>query len=92
MQLNLEQIIKQTVDERISEIMEKEQVSMETDNTVFTAQEAVNFLGGRISYGTLMRECRQGNMPCFHIGQRVYFRKSSLLRWIEEQEKLCEEA
>lgn len=65
---------------------------METDNTVFTAQEAVNFLGGRISYGTLMRECRQGNMPCFHIGQRVYFRKSSLIRWIEEQEKLCEEA
>lgn len=91
MNLNIEQIIKQTVDERINEIMTKESVPVEMDNTVYTAQEAVEFFGGGISYGTLMRECRQGNVPCFHIGNRVYFRRSSLVRWIEEQEKGCME-
>ena len=87
MQLNLKQIIRQTVDERINEIIAKKSAPMEMDNTVYTPQEAVEFFGGGISYGTLMRECRQGNIPCFHIGNRVYFRRSSLTKWIEEQEQ-----
>lgn len=87
MNLNIEEIIKQTIDERIGEIITNNNVYMESDNTVYTAQEAVDFFGGGISYGTLMRECRQGNIPCFHIGNRVYFRRSSLIKWIEDQEQ-----
>lgn len=87
MELNLEKMITEAVEKRVDEILAQKNISSAIDNTVFTANEAVDFLGGSISYGTIMRECRRGNMPCFHIGNKVYLRKSTLIKWIEEQEE-----
>lgn len=53
---------------------------------ILSAQDAVEYIGG-ISYGTLLRECRKGTIPCFRIGSRVFIRKKSLISWIEQQEK-----
>lgn len=86
MEMNLEKMINDVIEKRVNEILSQQNIVSENDNTVFTPQEAVEFLGGSISYGTIMRECRRGNMPCFHIGSKVYLRKVSLLHWIEDQE------
>lgn len=86
MELNLEKIINDVVEKRVSELKGAKQPILEDNAVVFTPQEAVEFLGGGVSYSTLMRECRRGNMPCFHVGKKVYFRKNSLIQWIENQE------
>lgn len=84
--MNLEKIINEVIEKRVGEIVDQKSTLGQTDHTVFTPQEAVEFLGGGISYSTLMRECRRGGMPCFHVGKRVYFRRASLIKWIEQQE------
>lgn len=87
MELNLEKLINEAVEKRLNELYGKTASFAENDAVVFTPQEAVEFLGGGISYSTLMRECRKKTIPCFHIGNRVYFRRSSLLEWIKAQEE-----
>lgn len=50
-------------------------------------QEAADYLG--LSYGTLAQWASQGinDLPYHKIGNRAYYRRSELDRWLEKQER-----
>ena len=54
-------------------------------NEVMDAKECAAYL--RSSYFNLVRKAKAGEIPCFRMGRRVLFRKSSVDAWIEAQEK-----
>ncbi|MGN1097402.1 MAG: helix-turn-helix domain-containing protein [Clostridia bacterium] len=49
-----------------------------------TPREASEILG--CSEYTLRQKVREGLIPHYRVGKRMFLRKSSLLSWIEEQE------
>lgn len=89
----MEKIIKNMIDDAINAAVtpkiETSHPEQPHNNSIMTAAETVEFLGGGLSYSTLIRECHRGSIPCFRIGKQFYFRKSSLLEWIEQQEHSC---
>lgn len=54
-------------------------------DNVMDAKECAAYL--HTSYFTLTRRAKAGELPCFKMGRRVMFRKSSIDAWIEAQEK-----
>lgn len=65
----------------------KEAKILDTENEqVMTPEGAAELL--QCSVYTLKEHARAGDIPCFKLGNRYRFRKSTLLAWIAEQEKL----
>lgn len=83
--MEIENEIRRMVKAAIQDELQNVDVTEEDD--VLTAQEAIDLIGGRISYSTIMRECKKGSLPCFKIGSKVFIRKSRLMHWIEDQER-----
>ena len=55
---------------------------MNPKDNILNAQEAANFLGSHVE--TVRRLARKGEIPAFKMGKDWRFRRSSLLRWIDE--------
>lgn len=53
--------------------------------TPISGREACKIIG--CCYEHLLKECKAGRIPHFRIGNRYWFRVSSLVRWMEGQEK-----
>ena len=57
------------------------------DDTVFTVQELAAYL--RMKPVTIYKHAKAGKLPCFKVGANWRFKKSTIDRWIAEQEE-CE--
>lgn len=55
------------------------------EKTVFTVQELAEYL--RMKPITIYKHASRGTLPGFKVGAAWRFKKSSIDRWIEEQEK-----
>jgi len=58
---------------------------MTKESELFTIDELSAYL--RIPKSTLYKYSMSKTMPCFKVGRRLRFRKESINKWIEEQEK-----
>jgi len=58
---------------------------MEVEETFFTVQELAEYL--RMKPITIYKHASKGDLPGFKVGATWRFKKSSIDRWIEEQEK-----
>ena len=54
------------------------------DDTVFTVQELAAYL--RMKPVTIYKHAKAGKLPCFKVGANWRFKKSTIDRWIAEQE------
>ncbi|MFH1189478.1 MAG: helix-turn-helix domain-containing protein [Candidatus Omnitrophota bacterium] len=55
------------------------------DDTVFTVQELADYL--RMKPVTIYKHAKAGKLPCFKVGANWRFKKSTIDRWISEQEE-----
>ena len=55
------------------------------DDTVFTVQELAAYL--RMKPVTIYKHAKAGKLPCFKVGANWRFKKSTIDRWISEQEE-----
>jgi excisionase family DNA binding protein len=55
------------------------------DDTVFTVQEVAAYL--RMQPVTIYKHAKAGKLPCFKVGANWRFKKSTIDRWIAEQEE-----
>lgn len=62
-----------------------EAVSMEIKPVLMNAKTAAEYLG--ISYWSLTEMARKKKIPFIPIGDRPHFRKETLDRWVDDQEK-----
>ena len=58
-------------------------IVMPEDN-VFTVQEVATYL--RMKPVTIYKHAKAGKLPCFKVGANWRFKKSTIDRWISEQE------
>ena len=58
---------------------------MEVEETFFTVRELAQYL--RMRPITIYKHASKGDLPGFKIGAAWRFKKSSIDRWIEDQEK-----
>ena len=56
-----------------------------SDDTVFTVQELAAYL--RMKPVTIYKHAKAGKLPCFKVGANWRFKKSTIDRWIAEQEE-----
>ena len=56
------------------------------ESEVMNAKETAEYL--KISYWLLMKMARESQIPAFRCGNKVLFRKSSIDKFIDEQEHL----
>jgi len=54
--------------------------------TPIGGHEACKIIG--CCYEHLLKECKSGKVPHFKIGNRYWFRASTLERWLTEQEQV----
>lgn len=54
------------------------------DDTVFTVQELAAYL--RMKPVTIYKHAKAGKLPCFKVGANWRFKKSTIDRWIADQE------
>ncbi len=54
------------------------------ENTVFTVQELSDYL--RMKPVTIYKHAKQGTLPAFKVGASWRFKKSTIDRWISDQE------
>ncbi len=52
---------------------------------VFTVQELATYL--RMKPVTIYKHAKTGKLPCFKVGANWRFKKSTIDRWIADQEK-----
>lgn len=52
--------------------------------TPLSAREASKIVG--CSYEYLLRQCQAGLVPHFRVGNRYFFRATTLQKWLSEQE------
>jgi len=57
---------------------------MQVEKTFFTVQELAEYL--RMKPITIYKHASRGDLPGFKVGATWRFKKSSIDRWIEEQE------
>jgi excisionase family DNA binding protein len=62
---------------------------LQSNVEVLNGKEAAAYL--RIGYFSLMRKAKAGEVPSFRVGGRVFFRRSTLEKWISVQEGNCHE-
>ena len=55
------------------------------EDTVFTVQEVASYL--RMQPVTIYKHAKAGKLPCFKVGANWRFKKSTIDRWISEQEE-----
>ena len=55
------------------------------EETFFTVQELAQYL--RMRPITIYKHASKGDLPAFKVGATWRFKKSSIDKWIEEQEK-----
>ena len=55
------------------------------EDTVFTVQELAAYL--RMQPVTIYKHAKAGKLPCFKVGANWRFKKSTIDRWIAEQEE-----
>ncbi len=55
------------------------------DDAVFTVQELAAYL--RMKPVTIYKHAKAGKLPCFKVGANWRFKKSTIDRWIAEQEE-----
>jgi len=53
--------------------------------TPMTAREACKLLG--CSYEFLLKKCQAGKVPHFRVGNRYFFRATTIQKWLAEQEQ-----
>lgn len=58
---------------------------MEVEETFFTVPELARYL--RMKPITIYKHASKGKLPAFKVGASWRFKKSSIDKWIEEQEK-----
>ena len=58
---------------------------MEVEETFFTVQELARYL--RMKPITIYKHASKGKLPGFKVGATWRFKKSSIDKWIEAQEK-----
>ena len=52
------------------------------------AQEVADvFFSGKVSYGTILKMARAGNIPHFKVGRKYFFRWDALINWQLAQEQ-----
>ena len=56
-----------------------------TEDAVFTVQELAAYL--RMKPVTIYKHVKIGKLPCFKVGANWRFKKSTIDRWIAEQEE-----
>ena len=56
-----------------------------SEDTVFTVQELAAYL--RMQPVTIYKHAKAGKLPCFKVGANWRFKKSTIDRWIAEQEE-----
>lgn len=44
------------------------------------------FFGGKVSYWKILTMAKKGVLPHTRIGNRIFFRRSTVLNWILQQE------
>ena len=54
------------------------------EDDVFTVQEVATYL--RMRPVTIYKHAKAGKLPCFKVGANWRFKKSTIDRWISEQE------
>jgi len=54
------------------------------EDTVFTVQEVAAYL--RMQPVTIYKHAKAGKLPCFKVGANWRFKKSTIDRWIADQE------
>ena len=55
------------------------------EDQVFTVQELAQYL--RMKPVTIYKHAKAGKLPCFKVGANWRFKKSTIDRWISEQEE-----
>lgn len=55
------------------------------EEQVFTVQELASYL--RMKPVTIYKHAKAGKLPCFKVGANWRFKKSTIDRWISEQEE-----
>ncbi|MCM8790382.1 MAG: helix-turn-helix domain-containing protein [Candidatus Omnitrophica bacterium] len=55
------------------------------EDIVFTVQELAAYL--RMKPVTIYKHAKAGKLPCFKVGANWRFKKSTIDRWIAEQEE-----
>ena len=55
------------------------------EDTVFTVQEVAKYL--RMQPVTIYKHAKYGKLPCFKVGANWRFKKSTIDRWISDQEE-----
>jgi len=55
------------------------------EDTLFTVQELAAYL--RMKPVTIYKHAKAGKLPCFKVGANWRFKKSTIDRWISEQEE-----
>ena len=58
---------------------------MEVEETFFTVQELAKYL--KMKPITIYKHASKGKLPGFKVGAAWRFKKSSIDKWIEDQEK-----
>ncbi|MDO8525718.1 MAG: helix-turn-helix domain-containing protein [Candidatus Omnitrophota bacterium] len=56
-----------------------------SDDIVFTVQEVAKYL--RMQPVTIYKHAKFGKLPCFKVGANWRFKKSTIDRWISDQEE-----
>ncbi|MFA6321000.1 MAG: helix-turn-helix domain-containing protein [Candidatus Omnitrophota bacterium] len=55
------------------------------EDILFTVQEVAAYL--RMQPVTIYKHAKAGKLPCFKVGAKWRFKKSTIDRWITEQEE-----
>lgn len=58
---------------------------MEEQNVTFTAKEAAEYL--KISYWLITQLVKRGEIPHHKWGRKIFFKKSNLDKFVDEQEE-----
>ena len=55
------------------------------EDTVFTVQEVAKYL--RMQPVTIYKHAKRGKLPCFKVGANWRFKRTTIDRWISDQEE-----
>lgn len=60
------------------------------EKRTLTAQEVSEyFFSGEVSYWTVLKMAKVGELPHFKVGSRYLFNRASLMNWQAAQEQRC---
>jgi predicted DNA-binding transcriptional regulator AlpA len=65
----------------------RKELNMQPNNDILHGAEAIRAFLGFPKRSQVYHHVRKGSLPHFRIGEQLCARKSTLLRWIEDQEQ-----